>query len=285
MDSINATGTKTMIPGELTACQPDIWQCWHQTLGRPGGPAWNWEDLTYPYWRIYWNGQPGASVTFKGTEYPLDPEFVVVVTPNAGVDHHLTGVVEHYYLHATLGYPYDRIVPHVRMIPVADLPMHQLHTALSDHAGGGSAKRAGPARTLAAHAFVFSVLCAFPPDVWPDPAADPLIRELVRDISLHPEQSHQTGDMAERCGMSVNTLLRRFREQIGRSPQQFVADCRLQKACVLLDHTDRSVEQIAEACGFCDRYHFSKVFKTRYRCGPATFRRTPFDPRLFASLS
>ena len=85
--------------------------------------------------------------------------------------------------------------------------------------------------------------------------------------------------------MSVNTLLRRFREQIGCSPQAFLTDCRLQKACVLLDHTSQSIEQIAEACGFCDRYHFSKVFKAHYRCGPAAYRQAPFDHELFGPRS
>jgi transcriptional regulator GlxA family with amidase domain len=128
-------------------------------------------------------------------------------------------------------------------------------------------------QTLAAHAFAFSVLCALPPEIWPKPAANPMILELVQDISRHPEEVYRTGAMAERCGMSVNSLLRRFRDQIGQSPQQFIARSRLQKACILLDQTNQSIDQIAEACGFCDRYHFSKVFKTHFHCGPAAYRR------------
>jgi AraC-like DNA-binding protein len=266
-----------MVPGELAAFQPDIWQCWHTTLGVGHWLRWDWQALSYPYWRIYWNEHPGARVGFRGTDYPLDPEFVVVVAPNTPIDHHLNGVVSHNYVHATLGYPYDSVTPHVRRIPASDLPMHLLRIAVPE----GDATRLDFSQTLAVHAFVFSVFCAFPAGVWPDPPADPAVHELVREISLHPEQAYRTRAMAERCGMSVNTLLRRFRDQVGRSPQQFVTDCRLQKACVLLDHTSQSIEQIAEGCGFCDRYHFSKVFKGRYRCGPAAFRRTPFEPRLY----
>lgn len=274
-----------MPAGELAAFQPDIWRCWHEKLGGAERPVWDWQGLSYPYWRIYWNGQPGAWVTFEGADYHLDPEFVVVVAPNTIIDHHLSGIVGHSYVHATLGYPYDSVVPHVRRIPVQDVSMQLLSIALPHSGGGDHAEKLDFAQTLAAHAFVFSVFSAFPPNVWPRPAADPAIRELVRDISRHPEQSCRTTDMAERCGMSVNTLLRRFREQIDRSPQQFVAECRLQKACVLLDHTSQSIEQIADACGFCDRYHFSKVFKRRFRCGPAAFRRKPFDPQLFQARS
>ncbi|MBT3380099.1 MAG: helix-turn-helix transcriptional regulator [Lentisphaerae bacterium] len=269
-----------MADGELTAFQPDIWQCWHETLGSVDRPTWDWEGLGYPYWRIYWNHHPGASVSFNGADYALDPEFVVVVAPNTVVDHHLSGVVEHTYAHATLGYPYDGVVPHVRRIPVEDVPIHLWLFALRGGEDGGG-ETLDFSQTLAAQAFVLSVFSAFPGGVWPKPATDPAIHGLVREISRHPSRSFRTTDMAERCGMSVNTLLRRFREQIGRSPQQFVADCRLQRACVLLHRTSRSIEQIAEGCGFCDRYHFSKVFKRRYRCGPAAFRHQPFAPRLF----
>lgn len=270
-----------MPDGELAAFQPDIWQCWHETLGGVERPTWDWQGLSYPYWRVYWNRQPGARVTCDGIDYPLDPEFVVVVTPNAVIDHHLSGVVDHTYIHATLGYPYDGVVPHVRRVPVQDVPIHLLNTVFPESGALTPGRALGFAQTLAAHAFVFGVFCAFPSSVWPKPAADPAIRALVWAISRRSSEVYRTTDMAERCGMSVNTLLRRFREQIGRSPQQFVTDCRLQKACVLLHRTSRSVEQIAESCGFCDRYHFSKVFKRRYRCGPAAFRHQPFAPRLF----
>jgi transcriptional regulator GlxA family with amidase domain len=41
-----------------------------------------------------------------------------------------------------------------------------------------------------------------------------------------------------------------------------------------LHHSALSIEQIAERCGFCDRYHFSRVFQKHREMGPATFRRT-----------
>jgi len=268
-----------MTPGQLTAFQPDIWQCWRQTIGGPGQPRWNWRALGYPYWRIYWNEEPGAWVSFGGADYRLDPESVVVVAPNAAVDHHVTGRLMHTYMHATLGYPYDTIAPRVDQVPAAHLPMHLLDIALAGIGGNRSPQRLSFPQTLAVYAFVCGVLCGLPRDIWPEPAADLAVRELVQDISRHPERVYRTSAMAERCGMSVNTLLRRFRDQIGRSPQQFVTERRLQKACVLLDQTGQSIEQIADACGFCDRYHFSKVFKARFRCGPAAFRRTHFPPR------
>ena len=58
-----------MIPGELTAFQPDIWQCWRTTIGGARGPRWDWQALSYPYWRIYWNEAPGAWVTFEGVDF------------------------------------------------------------------------------------------------------------------------------------------------------------------------------------------------------------------------
>jgi len=263
-----------MRPGELTAFQPDIWQCCRTTIGGRGRFRWNWRKLSYPFWRVYWNEELGAWVSFDGEDFPLDPESVVVVGPNAAIDHHLRGTVTHNYMHVTLGYPYDSVTPRVDRIPTRALPMHLLERALTGHSGPREPQRLDFSQALAAHAFACSVLCALPKEIWPRPAANPVIRNLVEEISRHPERVYRTSAMAEGCGMSVNTLLRRFRNQIGRSPQQFVTESRLQKACVMLDQTGQSIEQIAEASGFCDRYHFTKVFKVHYRCGPAAFRRT-----------
>ena len=54
---------------------------------------------------------------------------------------------------------------------------------------------------------------------------------------------------------------------------------RVERACVLLHATGNSIEQIAEATGFCDRYHFTRVFTRLRGVSPAAFRKTLTTPR------
>jgi AraC-like DNA-binding protein len=41
----------------------------------------------------------------------------------------------------------------------------------------------------------------------------------------------------------------------------------------MLEYENDSIEQIAEACGFCDRNYFSTVFRKKLGIPPAEFRK------------
>ncbi len=40
----------------------------------------------------------------------------------------------------------------------------------------------------------------------------------------------------------------------------------------LLSTTDRSIDEIAAACGYTDTRHFRRLFGARHRISPATYR-------------
>ncbi len=253
---------------------PVLLKCGRATIPNLTTPVdvWQWRGLHFPYWRIYWNRQPGFSVKHQGQVYPLDPEFVVVVTPNASVEHSISGTVDHFYVHVSLGYPWDRLAPQVRRIPVSEVPMHLLGDLLEHLSGQPSKHTLDTSLAWALLAYVSSILANFPAEVWPKPSRDHLLDRLLSEIDAHPERPWRTADMATHCNMSVNTLLRRFKKHLGDSPQHVVADYRLQKACRLLAQTNDSIDAIAEACGYANRYAFSRAFSRLRGHGPAAFR-------------
>jgi transcriptional regulator GlxA family with amidase domain len=73
--------------------------------------------------------------------------------------------------------------------------------------------------------------------------------------------------------MGENAFIRLFSSQIGKPPQQYYREKRIERACWLLNNSKASIEQIANETGFVDRYHFSKVFKTSTGETPASYRR------------
>ncbi|MDD5706460.1 MAG: helix-turn-helix domain-containing protein [Kiritimatiellae bacterium] len=81
-------------------------------------------------------------------------------------------------------------------------------------------------------------------------------------------------DLARRLRISEATLLRVFRDNLGVSPQKEYMRLRLAHAATLLQHTSKSIEQIAEECGFCDRNHFTRIFSREWQVPPATYRHT-----------
>ena len=60
---------------------------------------------------------------------------------------------------------------------------------------------------------------------------------------------------------------------LGRSPGRYINARRIEEACILLDHGEDALEEIAERLGFYDRHHFSKVFKKYRGVSPATYRK------------
>lgn len=90
-------------------------------------------------------------------------------------------------------------------------------------------------------------------------------------------------ELAVLCGMGEDYFIRRFREGMGMTPARFGREHRIALAAEWLTATDRTLEDIAEAGGFTDRFHFSRVFKARLGQAPGAYRR--MHRREFASLS
>ncbi|GEP37230.1 AraC family transcriptional regulator [Nocardioides psychrotolerans] len=69
--------------------------------------------------------------------------------------------------------------------------------------------------------------------------------------------------LARKAHMSPRTFARRFRDETGTTPHAWVTSQRLHLAEEMLERTDNSVDQIADAVGFGNaatlRHHFSRV--------------------------
>jgi transcriptional regulator GlxA family with amidase domain len=73
--------------------------------------------------------------------------------------------------------------------------------------------------------------------------------------------------------VSARTLLRRFKDEAGRSPLAHLQQARIGKAKLLLDSGSRSVAQVTEAVGYADVATFGVLFKREVGQSPAEYRR------------
>jgi transcriptional regulator GlxA family with amidase domain len=89
---------------------------------------------------------------------------------------------------------------------------------------------------------------------------------LSRDLTL--------ADIASRAGTSTRTLIRRFRDQIGTTPLQWLHRARIRQAQHLLETTKHSVERIGSQVGFGSPTTFRDRFKRATGVSPQTYRRT-----------
>jgi transcriptional regulator GlxA family with amidase domain len=93
-----------------------------------------------------------------------------------------------------------------------------------------------------------------------------LRENLARDLTL--------ADIAAQSGTSTRTLIRRFRDQTGTTPLQWLHRARIRQAQHLLETTEHSVERIGGQVGFGSPTTFRDRFKRTTGVSPQTYRRT-----------
>ena len=81
--------------------------------------------------------------------------------------------------------------------------------------------------------------------------ADPLVERFERWARDHL-QDFDMASAARAVGASERTLERRLRKVLDRTPIAFVRGLRVERALYLLETTDDSAEEIAEAVGYGD---------------------------------
>ncbi|WP_454254015.1 GlxA family transcriptional regulator [Pseudomonas sp. Marseille-Q7302] len=80
------------------------------------------------------------------------------------------------------------------------------------------------------------------------------------------------GTLAERANMSPRTFARRFREQLGVTPIQWLLTARIRRAQELLETSTIAIEGIAAAVGFDAPVTFRARFKRIVGVNPTTYR-------------
>jgi transcriptional regulator GlxA family with amidase domain len=81
-------------------------------------------------------------------------------------------------------------------------------------------------------------------------------------------------DLARHAGVSERTVARRFKEETGATPLQWLLRARVDLARELLEGTDLGVDRIAEQCGFGTAANFRLHFRRVVGIAPGTYRRT-----------
>ena len=90
-------------------------------------------------------------------------------------------------------------------------------------------------------------------------------QRFAERLSLHA--------LAKSVGLSFATFLRHFTETMKMPPGRYILNTRINKACSLLDTTDRLVADIASEVGFCDQSHFIRTFRKMRGMTPSKYRR------------
>ena len=99
-----------------------------------------------------------------------------------------------------------------------------------------------------------------------------LINRLVGHIRDHACEGLDVAELTRRFPVSRRTLDRRFREYVGHSPAEEIRRARLRQARLLIERTDRSLTEVAAACGYADLSHMDRAFRESLALSPGALR-------------
>lgn len=236
-------------------------------LGRQHGWSWRQKNVNGPYWRAYWNRIPGGFVKVGTREVELAPDKIVVIAPETVYSTRLENEIEHFYVHFSAGRPFTEVTPQMfeirspGLLKMAESLAGEVRTAHHNY------------RTLMrVNIYAAEILLTLPEQTIP-PLTEYDSRVVQAQLLLESLRNISNSELARRVNMSTNGFLQLFRQETGISPQAYSRKKRLENACIMLDFSESSIDEIALETSFCDRYHFSRAFKNEYGISPAKYRK------------
>lgn len=252
--------------GIVVASAPQILACSQCVL-----LEWEHDDLSAPYWRWYWNDRPGAFLILPHQRIDLEPGHVTLIPPHTVFGTGCAAKVGHLYVHFALGLDKPvtpgRVFQHRPTLTERGLIQRLVQVA------EGAGEEAGPVEAaFLVQALINTALAAVPQDYWAGRMSDSRITQALRTLGSAEVDGGNT-ELARAAGMNPNAFIRKFVQATGHTPHRYRLRLRLERAAGLLREERHSIEQIAAITGFCDRFHFSRLFKQVMEMSPAAYRR------------
>ncbi|MDD6308932.1 MAG: AraC family transcriptional regulator [Clostridia bacterium] len=102
---------------------------------------------------------------------------------------------------------------------------------------------------------------------------DKNVQAAARYIRTHYRENITLQMIADEVYLSPSYLSKRFKEVTGFGIKEYISGTRLREAELLLTGSDKSIQEIADACGFNDPNYFGDAFKKMKGISPMQFRR------------
>ena len=101
---------------------------------------------------------------------------------------------------------------------------------------------------------------------------DPAVAGLLRRIRERACEGIRVNDVMRPSDGSRRGMEMKFKRLLGRTIEEEIRRCRLEAARAMLLGSSKNVAEIADACGFCNPPHFSRMFRDAYGVSPGHYR-------------
>lgn len=259
---------------------------------------WECSDLSVPFWRIYHNNIAGAKILFNNTITELQENIIVIIPPNTSFstelkkeNHHqsyesisgrkfakkdtLTSIeqkhkVDHLFIHFSLGFPLDFVKTGINILPCNEATLtiiKEIQNSCSEDTNFNFSE------CLRINQLISYCLLQLQNNIWKFGTIDQRIFTAMKFIEKHFNERIVNEELADKANMAINSFARLFKTSTGISVQQYIIKTKIEVACNLMHHSNKTIDEIAYDCGFSDRHHFAKLFKKAMNINPAYYKK------------
>lgn len=260
---------------------------------------WKHQCLFFPFWRFYWNMNEGGLVFYE-KKVMLNPDRIILIPPNTPFSTDIigdsyvssmnsmleggwirnkemesnslqNGFILHFFIHFNLGYPFDNLTPGIYFFSITKeqrLIIQRITDILKHGVSDFDFNE-----SLDLYNLILSSISFLSSNLWHHQSIEPKILDIMSYMNRNLRKNLTNEILASTIRMSTNSFARLFKQQTGNSPQKYLTKTRIENACNLLHHSSLSINEIADHCGFSDRYYFTKVFTSSILLPPAQYRK------------
>jgi AraC-like DNA-binding protein len=230
---------------------------------------WNFPNVFSPFWRIYYDLDPGHWVRFGDTLTPLGPKHVLVIPNHRRFDCVGDPPVRSLWLVISC----EREADPWQSMPIVIEANDTIRAFAKEFARLTATRRPDGRERIRGLSLAFGMYVLHRPEIrWREPVPEWILR-VIASVDQDLRRRWTTTTMAEQAGMSADGFARAFRRSMGRTPAEYLREVRIREACRLLRGTEESIERISHQIGLRNRHHFTRVFGRVTGTTPARYRR------------
>ena len=247
----------------------------------PLGDWWIKTDHIRSMWRLCRADQEGASLHYGSQCYQIPAGKLALIPPGLNFKAQLDNVVNLFLIHfEVISWP-TTTVQNLFPEPITLHP-DELRDHFADELCGevAASDHLGVALSCRAKSLVHLAMATLEEDLPKEKVT--MLRQIadgqldllqvLQFIDRHIDEPMDNSRLAKIAQSSESCFIRRFREAMGQTPARYVQNRRVAQASELLVCTNYSIDEVAQRCGFANRYYFSRVFAERVGRPPARYR-------------
>ena len=263
---------------------------------------WDCYDMSFPFWRIYWNKNTGGLLKKSQIVYNMEPDTIYIIPPftsystkyvknhfyKKGInvsgrsmkehdDEELTSKSSllHLFIHFNLGVPFDNVLPDVFKIKINPNLLEKLNYLTNRLKIENTLFYA--TYTLKLQSIINDILSNIGPELFEILNLDFRILNVIRHLENNIEKYPTNLELANIANMATNSFSRLFTKEMNITLHNYVMKRKIAQSCDLFSYSNKSVEEVSSYIGFSDRHHFSRVFKSVTGTTPAVYKSGKFS--------